>query len=88
MKKTTKRKKRTVKKSNGLQLIQAEHNKAKLKYKDNFSSNHEGFAVLKEEVDELWDEVKRKHPSNEQLREEAIQIGAMALRFLNELTHA
>ena len=78
---------RKAKKSNGLQLIQAEHDKAKKKYTQNFTSNHEGFAVLKEEVDELWDEVKRKHPSNEQMREEAIQIGAMALRFLNELTH-
>ncbi len=76
----------TKKKSNGLALIQAEHNKAKVKYKQNFNSVHEGFAVLKEEVDELWDECKRKHPAKEQLREEAVQIGAMALRFINELT--
>lgn len=75
-----------MKKPNGLQLIKAEHDKAKKKYKNNFNSNHEGFSVLKEEVDELWDEVKRKHPSKEQMREEAVQIGAMALRFINELT--
>ena len=46
-------------------------------------SPHEGFAILKEEVDELWDEVKRKplERSNERMREEAIQIAAMAMRF-------
>ena len=49
-----------------------------------FNSEHEGFAVLGEEVDELWDEVK-KSPKNrepEKLRAEAVQVGAMALRFL------
>lgn len=47
------------------------------------ASAHEGFAILKEEVDELWDEVKKK-PSKvdrEALRQECIQVGAMAIRF-------
>lgn len=49
-----------------------------------FNSAHEGFAVLQEEVDELWDEVKKspKKREPEKMREEAIQTGAMALRFL------
>lgn len=49
-----------------------------------FHSAHEGFAVLKEEVDELWDEVKAR-PGGERtklMREEAIQVAAMALRFI------
>lgn len=48
-----------------------------------FNSAHEGFAVLKEEVDELWDEVK----ANNSLRasEEAVQVGAMAVRFLTDV---
>ena len=46
------------------------------------ASAHEGFAVIKEEVDELWDEIKRKHRKPEAMRKEAIQVGAMALRFL------
>lgn len=92
MKKTKQPRRKATKKRkakptvNGLSLIQAEHDKAKKKYPNNFNSNHEGYSVLKEEVDELWDEVKRKNPSKAQLREEAVQIGAMALRIINELT--
>jgi NTP pyrophosphatase (non-canonical NTP hydrolase) len=50
-----------------------------------FHSTHEGFAVLKEEVDELWDEVK-KNGTPGQLRAEAKQVAAMALRFMIDLT--
>lgn len=45
-----------------------------------FSSTHEGYAIIKEEVDELWDGVK-KNDSREALKGEAIQIAAMAIRF-------
>jgi hypothetical protein len=55
------------------------------KYRRPFNSTHEGFAVLKEEVDELWDEVK-KNGSKERLRAEAVQVAAMAVRFIQELT--
>ena len=53
-----------------------------------FASAHEGYAVLKEEVDELWDEVKKnqKVRSVEKLRAEAKQVAAMALRFMIDLT--
>lgn len=59
-----------------------------------FASVHEGFAVLLEEVDELWDEVKKnprkieggKERHKELMRKEAIQVAAMALRFVSELT--
>jgi hypothetical protein len=49
-----------------------------------FNSYHEGYAVLLEEVDELWDEVK-KNPSKQEkwrLKTEAIQVAAMAIKFL------
>ena len=49
-----------------------------------FNSAHEGYAVLKEEVDELWDEIKQKHASQAKLKEEAIQVGAMAIRFIQD----
>ena len=47
-----------------------------------FNSVHEGYAVMLEEMDELWDEIKRKDMSHEAIRKEAVQVGAMALRFL------
>lgn len=51
-----------------------------------FNSAHEGWAVIKEEMDELWDEVKR----NDRARqiEEAIQVAAMALRYLVDMAPA
>jgi len=54
-----------------------------------FNSGHEGFAVLKEEVDELWEAVKlnkKRHPERDELmKKECIQVGAMALRFLHDM---
>lgn len=55
-----------------------------------FNSAHEGFAVLKEEVDELWDEVRAKQGARDVARmdREAVQVAAMALRFLLDVTRA
>lgn len=55
---------------------------------DKFNSAHEGFAILYEEVDELWDWVKKKEKnrSKKEMRGEAKQIAAMALRFMVDLT--
>lgn len=52
-----------------------------------FASAHEGWAILREEVDELWDEVKKKpsQRSIELMRKEAIQIAAMAIRFVEDV---
>lgn len=52
-----------------------------------FNSAHEGFAVLKEEVDELWDHVKVNQKKRDLLamRAEAIQVAAMALKFVQML---
>lgn len=45
-------------------------------------SAHEGYAVLLEEVDELWDEVKKRTPDLDSLQTEAKHVAAMAIRFL------
>lgn len=42
---------------------------------------HEFYAILKEEVDELWDAIKADKPQ-EDVRDEAIQIAAMVFRYL------
>ena len=53
-----------------------------------FNSAHEGWAVLKEEVDELWEEVRKggstpkDHPA---MRKEALQTAAMAVRFIRDV---
>lgn len=49
------------------------------------TSFHEGLAVIQEEVFELQLEVYKKHPSPAKLREEALQVAAMAVRFLIDL---
>lgn len=53
-----------------------------------FASAHEGYAILLEEVDELWDEIKVKQSNHDldAMRREAIQIGAMAMRFIHDVT--
>lgn len=55
-----------------------------------FASAHEGYAILLEEMDELWVEVKRspreRRPA--EMRKEAVQVAAMALRFLADVCDA
>jgi hypothetical protein len=51
----------------------------------NFNSYHEGIATIREEFEELWDEVKKKNPDKEKLRKECIQIGAMVIKFIIDL---
>jgi len=66
-------------------LIREEFEKAREEFPP-FHSNHEGYAVIKEELDELWYEI-RTHPGgpfscDERIEREAVQVAAMALRFL------
>lgn len=50
-------------------------------------SCHEAYAVLLEEVDEFWEEVKKRSSvrSTDRMREELIQIAAMACRSILDL---
>ena len=51
-----------------------------------FNSRHEGYAILLEEVDELWEEIKKNHSKRPEAkaaqRKEAVQVGAMSMRFI------
>lgn len=73
--------------SKAVELVTQEFRSATEKH-GSFNSAHEGYAVLLEEVDELWDEVKKKTKkrSSEKLRNEAKQCAAMALRFMVDCT--
>lgn len=54
------------------------------KHYGKFNSPHEGYAVLLEEVEELWAEVMKKPGKRSQIEmfDEAKQIAAMAMRFM------
>lgn len=67
----------------GVKAIEAEFIRATRRF-GKFASSHEGWAVIREEMDELWEEVRCKAEERDpdRLRKEAIQVGAMALRFL------
>lgn len=88
-----------------LEEVAKELTKAEEKFAS-FNSSHEGYAVLLEEVDELWDVVKLNPKKNnlpvtlgkplsddehrklqnehrtKLMRAEAIQVAAMAIRFI------
>ena len=58
--------------------------RAQQKHPTPMRSGHEGYAILKEEVDELWAEIKADR-DDELTRKEAVQVAAMAVRFLHDL---
>ena len=68
-----------MKKNDAIKMILEEYKAAK-RYPE-FNSPHEGYAILKEEVDELWDDIK-DNIDEHYLSLEAKQVGAMALKFL------
>ena len=67
-----------------LHLVTAELDRARSQHAD-MHSYHEGKAVIEEEFEELWDEIKRRWPSPFRVQQECIQLAAMALRFLEDL---
>ncbi len=48
-------------------------------------SPHEGYAVLQEEADELWDEVKEDRGRAPSAMKEAVQVAAMGVRYVMDL---
>ncbi|RYD63100.1 MAG: hypothetical protein EOP83_13005 [Verrucomicrobiaceae bacterium] len=62
-----------------LALVLAEVTKATNLYGP-FNSTHEGYGVLAEEVDELWDDIKANRTQHAAV--EAVQVAAMAVRFV------
>jgi len=54
------------------------------KFPQPLNSTHEGYAVILEELDELWDTVKKNEPKK-LMRAEAVQVAAMSLRFILDL---
>lgn len=61
-------------------LVKQELDSATRKY-GKFQSAHEGYAIILEELDELFDEIKNRE-CHKQLELEVKQVAAMAIRFL------
>lgn len=49
-----------------------------------FTSAHQAYAIILEELDELWDEIKKKKSIRDErnMRAEAVQVAAMAIKFI------
>lgn len=69
-----------------LEDVAEELNRATRKFA-RFNGAHEGYAVILEELDELWELVKAKptFERDQAMRAEAVQVAAMAVRFLRDV---
>ena len=67
-----------------LEDIKEEFEVASKKWKG-FNSLHEAYAIVLEEVNELWEEVKASQKNSSRIkfaREEAIQVATMVIRLI------
>ena len=69
-----------------INIVLKERKNALRKFNE-FNSTHEGYAVILEEMDELWDLIKRQRQLGVEqfargVTEEAKQVAAMAIQFI------
>jgi len=76
-----------MEKHKALDLIYREHSEAVDKF-GAFHNAHEGWGVIREEYLELEQEIMKKQRDydTDKMRKEAVQLGAMALRFIVDIT--
>lgn len=67
-----------------LALIDGELERATTRHNP-MHSPHEGWAVIREELDELWEHVRADTGRAEEAMIEALQIATMALRYIYDL---
>lgn len=72
--------------NNIMAMIEHELRQATRKH-DPYNSCHEGYAIILEELDELWDEVKKKKKLRDRklMTMEATQVASTAARFIYDL---
>ena len=76
-----------MKTAEALRMIADELDRAQAQHRT-FASGHEGYAVIREELDELWDAIKAQKTFvryGGAAGYEAVQVAAMGLRFLVDL---
>ncbi len=69
-----------------VQMVTGEYLKAINNF-PTWNSAHEGYAIILEELDELWRIVKQKQKDRDldHMKEEASQVAAMAIRFMVDI---
>jgi hypothetical protein len=69
-----------------LRAMSSEVDRAKM-HGEKFASLHEAYAVILEELDEVWEitRQKRRDRSALEMRKEFVQLGAMAIKALESL---
>lgn len=69
------------------ELVGDELYKARRKHRTAFHNLHEAYAVMLEEVEEFWSEVKKQNDERDKqaLRDELVQIAAMCQRAAEDL---
>jgi len=69
-----------------IKAIIAEYNHTIIKHAP-FNSTYEGWALIRQKVDVLWEEIKKDETENSRtvMLKEAAQIGAMAMRFIIDI---
>jgi hypothetical protein len=72
--------------ANTLDAVEAETKRA-VSLHGPMKSAHEAYGVILEELDEFWDEVKKKKELRDKanMRKELIQVAAMAIRAIADL---
>ncbi len=76
-----------ITRSNAILQVVAEFRRAQAKHAP-MHSPHEGYAVIREELDELWDEVKADGGRAPDALAEAVQTAAMCIRYIVDLAPA
>jgi len=66
-----------------LSEVHVEASEARMKF-HSYHSMHEGYAVLLEEMDELWEEIKNPQEARDlhKIRKELVQVASVAVLFL------
>jgi NTP pyrophosphatase (non-canonical NTP hydrolase) len=77
----TQRGKMTIDRQTVMELIDVQLTKAYAKHGREQWGRHEFYAVLLEEVDELWEAIKTDAPQSD-VQLEALQVAAMVFRYL------
>lgn len=68
-------------------LVAAELDRAYAKHGRERWSRHEFYAILLEEVEELWDAIKGDEPMD-RVESELVQVAAMCFRYFETCEHA